>query len=83
MHLFTLNFKFNSALDVSKTYITYSHHNKIVKYINVLKASKDRRHEAPTSTASSNEDVGAKRNYCYLGHTENSVVRFVPTIYYV
>lgn len=56
MHLFTLNFKFNSASDVIKTYITYSH-NKIVKYINVLKASTARRHEAPTSIASSNEDA--------------------------
>lgn len=57
MHLFTLNFKFNIASDVIKTYITYSHNNKIVKYINVLKASTARRYEAPTSTASSNEDV--------------------------
>lgn len=57
MHLFTLNFKFNIASDVIKTYITYSHNNKIAKYINVLKASTARTHEAPTSTASSNEDA--------------------------
>lgn len=83
MYLFIFNFKFNSVLDVSKIYIIYFYYNKIVKYINVLKVSKDCRYEVLISIVSFNEDVGVKRNYCYFGYIENFVVCFVFIIYYV